>query len=381
MSLRTPLALAAALSLGATLVVAAPAHAAPQDLFSTTTVDVVAQPAGESLFGGTAHVSATSGALQVVLGLAIGLDVVASLREGGTELTTCTITIGSTECTLSTGGLLPAGATAVTVHFTAGPNTVEYGGTVFAVTGSAPTMAIQWQDAAGTWVDGSGTTVALRGATALRCLVTNNSNAPITLASVEATANLSPAGTVTAPITGTLAAGETGTFPVWSGQASEVGSASCSGGVTLRDGTGTGNGTGGGIVPMSGTITVDRPLAPGTTVTVTGDNIQPPIVPSYIVLLDGVPVSGSPVAAPGPDYDFSLAVAIPAALAPGVHVLTVVAAFNGRDTAIAAFSFEVPEPALATTGAEADALLLVGGVLLLGGAAVLVGSRRRESTR
>lgn len=381
MRLRSPLALAAAVGIAASLFVATPAQAAPQSLFGTT-VNVVAQPSGDSLLGGTAYVPVGSVALQAVLGSPLAFDVVVSVRDSGGEVTTCTIVSGNTDCSMSPVGLFSAGATPVTVRFTGDATLADYAGTVFAVTGTAPTVRIEWLDAAGTWVDGSGTSVPLRGDTALRCVVTNNSNAPVTFNSFEGVAFLSPSGTQTTPITGTLGAGATGRYTIWSGQASEVGSASCSGGVSLRDGTGTGNGNGGGVIPIGGTITVDRAPAPGTTVTITGDNVVPPVVSQYAVLLDGVPVAGSPVASPGPDFDFTLAVDIPADLAPGEHVLSVVAEFGDVDSAIAAFRFTVAGPELAATGAATDAMPLLGGALLLFGAgALLLAARRRVSIR
>lgn len=377
---RPALALLAAASLGAALVVAAPAQAAPQSLFGTT-VNVVAQPSGNSLIGGTAYVSAVGGALLAVLGAPLGFDVVVSLRDGGGEVTSCTVVSGNTVCSLTTTGFSD-GATPVTVRVAGNATTTDFSGTVFVVTNTPPSVSIEWRDAAGTWINGSGTSVPLRGDTAVRCVVTNNSNAPITFASFQGEAFFSPSGSQVTPVTGTLAGGATGFYTVWSGPASTVTSASCSGGVTLSDGTGTGNGNGGGTIPIGGTITVDRTPAPGTTVTITGDEIIPPVVSEYAVLLDGVPVAGSPVAAPGPDFGFTLAVTIPTGLAPGEHVLSVVAEYGDVDSALAAFRFTVPEPALAATGATTDAAPLLGGaLLLLGAGALLLAARRRVSIR
>ena len=388
MRARSAFALLAAAGLGAALVVAAPAQAAPQSLFGTT-VNVVAQPSGSSLIGGTAYVSAGGGALVAVLGASLGFDVVVSVRDGGTEVTSCTVFSGNTACSLTTTGFSD-GATPVTVRVAGNATTTDFTGTVFVVTNTPPSVGIEWRDAAGTWIDGSGTSVPLRGDTAVRCVVTNNSNAPITFASFEGVASLTPFGSQVTAITGTLAGGATGYYTVWSGPASTVTSASCSGGVTLSDGTGTGNGNGGGTIPIGGSITVDRTPAPGTTVTITADEVLPPLVTEYAVLLDGVPVAGSPVAVSGPDWDFTLAVTIPTGLAPGEHVLSVVAEYGGVDSALAAFRFTVPEPALAATGTAAEAAPLLGGallllgagtLLLLGAGTLLLAARRRVSIR
>lgn len=375
------LAAIAAISLGSALVVAAPAQAAPQSLYGTT-VSVFSTSSGDSLLGSTAYVPVSGAALNVVLASTLGFDVIVSLRQGATELSTCTITTASTSCGIATAGLFAAGATPVTVRFAGGPSTVEYTGTVFAVTNVAPAITIEWQDAAGDWVDGSATSVPLRGSTALRCVITNNSNAPMTFTSMQGEAFFTPSGSLITPITGTLAAGATGRYTLWSGEASTVGSGSCAGGVSLRDGTGTGNGDGGGVIPITGTIEVDQTPAPGTTVTITADSIVPPVVTEYSVLLDGVPVAGSPVAASGPGFGFVLDVVIPSTLAPGDHVLSVVVSFNGVDSAIAAFPFTVAGPQLAATGSTMDALPAIGGALLfLAAGALLFGLRRRVTAR
>lgn len=386
MSLLRPVAVAATLALAASLAALSPAHAAPQALFGTT-VDVIAQPSGDAVLGSTAYVPVSGGTVVATLAASLGSDVDVTLLNGATTIDTCTIVSGDTTCGLSTGGILPAGPTAVTVRFVMGVTTVDYTGTLFAVTSPAPTVRIQWQDAAGTWVDGSGIGLPLRGPTALRCVVTNNSNAPITFVSFTSSIALSSSGSIVVPLTGSLAAGVIGYYPIWSGLASEASSASCAGGVSLRDGTGTGNGTSGGVIPIGGTITVDRTPAPGTTVTITGDLLVPPVVSQYAVLLDGVAVAGSPVAVSGPDFDFSLAVAIPASLAPGTHVLSIVASYSGQNSALAAFTFSVAEPQLAATGAALDestmatpsALAIL--VVLAGLVLVLTARQRRGRER
>lgn len=357
-----------------------PAHAAPQS-FLGTTVEVVATTSGDSLLGGTAYIQSGGTPFRVTLGDPLVADVTATLLVGAATVDTCTITAGLDECLMNTYSPLPSGANAATVRFTSGATTVDYAGTIFVVENLAPTARIEWQDAAGTWVDGSGIGLPLRGSTALRCVVTNNSNAPVTFSSFSAGASLLPSGSITVPITGTLAAGGVGYYPVWSGLASEVSSASCSGSVEVRDGTGNGGGTGGGVIPIGGTITVDRTPAPGTTVRITGDQIVPPVVSQYAVLLDGVPVAGSPIAVSGPDFDFTIDVVIPSSLAPGRHVITVVASYSGQDSALAAFGFEVAQPQLAATGPALDGTgLLAPGVLalLVAGAGMMLLARPRR---
>lgn len=374
------------IAMAASVSALSPAQAAPLSLFGTT-VEVVATTSGDSLLGGTAYTQSGGTPFLVTLGDPLASDVTATLLVGADTVDSCTITVGLNDCVMNSYSPLPAGANAATVRFTSGASTVDYAGTIFVVTNIAPTVRIEWRDAAGSWVDGSGTGLPLRGSTALRCVVTNNSNAPITFTSFSSGASLLPSGSISVPITGTLAAGAVGTYPVWSGLASEVSSASCSGSVSVLDGTGNGGGTGGGVIPIGGTITVDRTPAPGATVTITGDLIVPPVVSEYSVLLDGVPVAGSPVSAPGPDYDFTIDVDIPASLAAGDHVITVVASYSGQNPALAAFAFEVAEPQLAATGSQLDGTALVAPgalALLVAGAGVLLlapGRRRGATTR
>jgi hypothetical protein len=145
---------------------------------------------------------------------------------------------------------------------------------------------------------------------------------------------------------------------------------------------------------MTGTIDVNHTPAPGTTVTVTGDNVGP-TSGSYSIRLDDVAVAGSPVSTPGPDFDFTLDVPIPALMAPGVHMLTVVETSSGRNAALAAFPFTVPEPpateppatdsgsTLATTGQALSGNVLiaastVGALVIAAGAALIISARRRR---
>lgn len=372
-----------ALALAASVLAASPAQAAPQSLFGTT-VDVFSPITSESLLGSTVYVPEITPLLVVEIGDAQATDIDVTALDGATTIDSCVIVAGGTMCGLSSLGGLPDGATPVTVQFVMGAATETVSGTVFVVTNDAPTFRLEWRDAAGLWVDGTGIGIALRGATALRCVITNNSNAAITFDTVTAMIELNPSGTEAVPITGTLAAGAVGRFTVWSGLAPAIYSASCSGGVDLRDGTGAGGGNGGGVIAMGGTITIDRTPAPGQTVTITADGVTPPLVTEYSVLLDGVPVSGSPVSAPPPDFGFMLDIAVPTSLAVGDHVISVVVTYQGRDTAIAAFPFQVAAPELAATGAELDASSaawsgLVGLLVVAAGAGLLAASRRRHS--
>jgi hypothetical protein len=372
-----PFVLTISLAVIAGTVWASPAQAAPQSLLGTT-VEVVATTSGDSLLGGTAYIQSGGTPFLVTLGAPRASDVTATLIVGVAIIDTCTITAGFGDCVMNSYSALPAGAHAATVRFTMGATTADFTGTIFVVTNIAPTVRIEWHDAAGTWVDGSGTGLPLRGSTAMRCVVTNNSNAAITFTSFSSTVLLLSSPPSIVPITGTLTAGAIGYYPVWSGLVSEVSSASCSGSISVLDGTGNGAGTGGGLIPVDGTITIDRTPAPGITVTITGDEIVPTMVAEYSVLLDGVAVAGSPVAAPGPDYDFVIDVDVPASLAAGDHVITVVATFDSRNIAYAAFPFSVADPELAATGAAMDAPLGFGALALLSGLAMLLTARRRR---
>lgn len=374
--------LVVALALGSGALLAAPAHAAPQTLFGTT-VDTVAQPSGESVLGDTAHVLSIGSSVDSTLGAARGLDVVVTLRENGTDLVACTIPAGGLSCSLFTGDLLAPGAHDVTMRFTMGAETVDVAGEFFSVASDSPTVGIEWRDASGAWIDGNGVGLPLRGDTALRCVVTNNSNAPIEFATLAAS---TPAGSV--PISGTLEAGETGYYEVWTGDAASVtSSVACSGGVTRRDGTITGGGNGGGVISLGGTVTVTPQLAPGVTATLVGDSITPPVSPTYAVLLDGADVAGSPITpGPSPKFAFSLEISIPDSLAPGTHAVSLVASSSGRDVVIAYFPFDVPEvpveAELAATGAVGEGALALGALALLGGGLLLVAeAHRRRSAR
>jgi hypothetical protein len=187
-----------------------------------------------------------------------------------------------------------------------------------------------------------------------------------------------------------VAAGAVGYYVAYSGPVSNAGAGSCSGSVTFASGSGSGNGNGVGITRMTGTIDVNQTPAPGTTVTVTGDNVGPNSG-SYSIRLDDVAVAGSPVSTTGPDFDFTLDVPIPALMAPGVHTVTVVETISGRNAALAAFPFTVPEPpatdsgsTLAATGQALSGNVLiaastVSALVVAAGAALIISARRRRS--
>jgi hypothetical protein len=369
-------ALLAALALGGTALIASPASAAPQSIFGTT-VDVTAVVSGDSLLGETAYVPEGSVDLLAELNSVLAFDVDVTVLDGPTTLGTCTIAIGDLSCVVTTTAL-PAGATPVTARF-AGSTTVDFTGTLFSVTNVAPSVFIEWQDASGAWVDGSNQATPLLGDTAVRCLVTNNSNAAITFDSFNGEGGDS--GVV--PITGTLEAGATAIYPLWSGPVSSNPTASCSGSITLLSGEGNGGGTGGGTIPGVGTISASATPAPGTTVTVTGDGLEPRVIFDYAVLLDGVEVPGSPVTPVGPDFDFSIDVQIPASLEPGTYAITVQGTFEGRDIAFAYFPFDVAQPEsdvaqpeLAATGPSLTEPVGIAALVLAAGALLVVAARR-----
>lgn len=366
------------LAIAATTLVAAPAHAQVETLFGTT-VEVIILPSSDSLLGETAYVPSTGGGVIVTIGAVQPENVVFELREGATVLSTCTIPSGGGSCSTSVPSL-SGGAHSVTARFTQGATVVDLTGTLFSVISAAPSVALEWQDASGTWVDGSAIGLPLFGDIAMRCTVTNNSNAPFTFNSFSGSVSYSGAPPST-PITGTLAGGATGHYPIWSGAATDQPSGNCNGGVMLADGTGTGNGIGGGVIGVDGTIEVSPALAPGRTVTVVGSDLYPPVVSTFQVLFDGEPVDGSPVTlSGGPDYAFSIDVDIPEKLAPGTHAISIVGSYSGRDVVFAYFPLTIEAPALPATGADAVLPTAAGlGFLLLGAALLVLTARRRRA--
>jgi hypothetical protein len=392
------LAISATLTAVSTVVAVTPAQATDQAFFGTTgNVRAPSALAGsDMLIGSTAYVSSTGGSLQPYIATPIATDMPVTITRSGATVGTCTISAGGTWCDINTGSSLPAGATAVTVRFATAGSSADFTGTLFSVVETYPTFSMEWQDAAGTWIVGSGgPAVPIMGTTALRCTIVNNSNAPITWTSLSATATLLPSGSISIPVRETLAGGTTGHYDVYSGSVSGIGSASCSGGGQLFNGYGVGGGSGLGRTAVSGTIEIDQTPAPGTTVTITGDGVYSGTAGSYAVLLDDVAVDGSPVSTTGPDYDFSVDVNVPSDLAPGEHMLKVVETASGKNVAFAAFPFTVAEPPatelpagggepqLPTTGpsfpgntvaAVSTLALLVSGA----GVALVISARRRR---
>jgi hypothetical protein len=372
------LLLALPLAIVGSLALAAPAHAATEPIFGTT-VEVTLFPSGDSLLGSTAYFPDSGGGIVVTVADAPATAIQFELLDGPTTVASCTVAIATTGCSTGSAGLTP-GTHSVTARFTQGATTVEHTGTLFSVLTAAPSVTLEWQDAAGNWVDGASIGLPLFGETAMRCVVTNNSNAPFTFLSFTGAVSFvgSPSPT---PITGTLAGGATGHYPIWSGPSSTGASGGCTGSVTLASGIGSGNGTGGGIIPISGTIEASPALAPGRTVTVEGAGLVPPVITSFEVLFDGVPVDGSPVAlSGGPDYAFTIDVDIPATLAPGTHAITVVGSYSDREIAFAYFPLEIAAPVLPATGV--DVVTPAGSalaVLVLGGVVVLAAARRRRA--
>jgi len=388
------LAIAATAVATATFVAVTPAQATGQS-FAGTTVDVRAPAAlagNDKLIGSTAYVPLTAGSLQPFIPAPIATDIVVTIVRVGSTVGTCTIFAGGTFCDINAGSSLVAGATAVTVRFATAGSTADFAGTLFAVTATAPSVGLEWQDAAGRWIDGTGAALPLLGNTALRCVVTNNSNAPMTFGSFSSNVSRVSGSPVITAITGNLAAGAVGYYGAYSGPVSNAGAGSCSGSVTLASGSGSGGGNGLGISRMTGTIDVNHTPAPGTTATVTGDNVGP-TSGSYSIRLDDVAVAGSPVSTIGPDFDFTLDVNIPALMAPGVHMLTVVETRSGRNAALAAFPFTVAVPVpsgsgnnsqLAATGLVLSANTLaaaatLASLVMAAGAALIIWARRRQS--
>lgn len=372
------LLLALPLALIGSLALAAPAHAASEPIFGTT-VDVTVFPSGDSLLGSTAYLPDSGGGIVVTVAEAPATAIAFELLDGSSSLAVCTIAIATTACSTGTAGLT-AGAHSVTARFTQGATTVEHTGTLFSVVTVSPTVTLEWQDAAGNWVDGSSIGLPLFGNTAMRCVVVNNSNAPLTFLSFTGAVSYASAPPAT-PITGALAGGATGYYPIWSGPSSVGPSANCNGSVTLASGITSGNGNGGGVIPIAGTIDVSPALAPGRTVTLAADGLVPPVITTFEVLFDGEPVDGSPVVLSGaPDFAFTIDVDIPATLAPGTHAITVVGSYSGRDVAFAYFPLEIAAPVLPATGVDVVAPAgLALAVLALGGLVVFAAARRRRA--
>lgn len=351
------------------------AAAAPLSLFGTT-VSVMSVPSGDSLLGGTSYVPITAdGGLIVETAAPLAEDVLVQIIEAGTESSRCTIQAGFTQCSMSSAGVYDAGANPVTVRFTKGAIVIDYTGTVYAVTDVQPSVRLEWRDAAGTWVDGSLTAVPLLADTAMRCVVTNNSNAPITLETFAGSLSL-PSGSLTDTITDELQAGETGEYVIWEGPVDGAMSATCSGPVGLRDGRGTGNGTGGGVIALSGQIMIDRPFDPGSMVRLTGSGLLPPTPASLRILFDGVEVEGSPVTVADPTWGFAIDVQVPADLPPGNYSLDVVGTYGDNEIAFASFPLTVPAPALAATGMGVAPFWMTPLVLLGAGALLIMITRR-----
>ena len=415
MRFTSPLALFSALAIiavtfaSATFVSVSPAQATEQAFFGTTgNVRAPAALVGsEKLIGSTAYVPYTGGSLQPYISSTIATDIVVTITHPGATVGTCTIFAGGTFCDIDTGNSLRAGSTDVTVRFASGGSSADFIGTLFAAVETPPTFSLEWQDAAGNWIVGSGgPALPLMGTTALRCVVVNNSNAALTWRTLNLNGSLSPSGSISIPVRETLAAGATGHYNIYSGSVSGIGSGSCSGGGQLPSGSGLGGGNGLGITPVSGTIVIDQTPEPGTTVTITGDGVFSGNAGSYAVLLDNVAVAGSPVVTAVPDYDFSIDVDVPSDLAPGEHMLKVVETASGKNVVFAAFPFEVPEPlpteppateppaaelpdadsgsTLANTGQALSGIALVAvstfsALIVAAGAALIISARRRRT--
>jgi hypothetical protein len=321
------LAITGALTAVSTVVAVTPAQATDQAFFGTTgNVRAPAALAGnDKLIGSTAYVASTGGTLQPYIATPIATDMPVTITRTGATVGTCTIYAGGTWCDINTGSSLPAGAPAVTVRFATAGSSADFTGTLFSVVETSPTFSMEWQDAAGTWIVGSGgPSVPIMGTTALRCTIINNSNGDIIWRSLNLNGTLLPSGSISIPIRETLAGGTTGHYDVYSGSVFGIVAGSCSGGGQLPTSSGVGNGTGLGVIAVSGTIDIDQTPAPGTTVIITGDGVYSGTAGSYAVMLDDVAVDGSPVSTTAPDYDFSVDVNVPSDLAPGAHRLIVV---------------------------------------------------------
>lgn len=382
---RRSLTLAALVGLVGALFFAAPAAAAPQPGLGTT-VDAVIYPSGQSGLGETVWLPSSTSTLVASTVDPVLATTVVELWEGATLLATCDIPVTATGCS-DTIPALSSGAHSVEYTFSSTAGTATFSGTLFTITEPTPTVTIEWQDAGGNWIDGSGIGVPLfaTATTTGVCVITNLSNAPVTFNSAEVTV-FHPSGPETVlPITGTLEAGAQLAFEFYAGPVSGVSGVSCSVGVLFAGGfSGGGNGDGGGVIPITGTLTASPlSVAPGDTITVTGTNVDPPLFEEIRVLLDGAPAPGSPtgLTMPGGILDFD--VVIPTTATAGTHTIAVQGYYNAGQryvlVTLATFTVTV-SGGLAATGVEnLTAPGLIAVALLLGGALLLV--RRRLATR
>lgn len=333
------------------------------------TVDVVVQPSGQSGLEDLAYVPLTGGAVVAGTSIPVTTATEMTVTEGVAELAACTIAVAAQGCS-GNFVALTAGAHSVTYTFDDGVNTVSFAGTIFAVTAVAPTVTIEWQDADGTWIDGSGGGVPLLGSadTAARCVITNNSNAFISLASFTAAIG-HPVGSHTlVPLTGTVDPGSARAFTTYAGPVSDVTNHHCTGGITFAFGDGSGGGIGGTRFLIEGNITAS-PLNvdPGDTVTVTATGLLPPVSSVYTVTVNGVAAPGSPTTLVMPGGDLSFDVVFPTS---GTYTLAVHNVYSGQTITFASFTVNVT--GLAATGADATVPLALGLLLLFVGTAFVV---------
>lgn len=368
LALALPLALIAALT-------AAPAYAAQQSGLGTT-LDVTIQPGTQSALEETAYLPVGGGTAIADTGDAVAADTTMTITEGATTLMSCTIVTGNTQC----GDTVPAidpGANNVVYTFDNGTSSVAFNGVLFGVTNVAPTVTLEWQDADGDWIDGSAIGIPLfsSAVTTARCTVTNNGNAPATLAGATGTVGHPSASDTIVPLSGTIASGATQSFPLWTGTASGVSTAGCSVPIDFPASSGSnGNGTGGGVILIGGTITTSAlAIPPGGTVSVAGAGLMPPINTTYHVTVNGAPAPGSPVTITVPAGEFDLDVVFPTA---GTYTLAVHNDASPTDITFATFTVTVGVAEIADTGADENATLAVAGLLVLAGSALLVLRRR-----
>jgi hypothetical protein len=368
------------LALGAATLAPLPAAATPQPLFGTT-VDVIVQWSGQTLLGQTARMASTGGMLVARVEEPRATNIAVTFFLDSAPLGACTIVAPlGTNCATGTGALA-AGEYTVDVAFSDGVDTVTYQGTLLAVDVAAPEIALEWRDAVGNWIDGTGGDVPLRGETTARCVITNVSNASFVFDAFEATITHATLGAVT-PITGTLEAGQSRAVEVWSGPVSGLTSASCGGSVSYATSMTASGSRSGTVIPVTGTFALSATTAaPGDTVVLTASGIGPAIAATYPVRLDGAPVAGSPFAVTVPDPNFRADVALPADAALGAHLVTLAVTYNGITSVVAALPITVALPELAATGTDPVALARAAGLgllMLLGGALLLASARRRR---
>lgn len=227
-------------------------------------------------------------------------------------------------------------------------------------------------------MNGSSTAIPMLASVNIQvvCLITNNGNATLTLDSVHGYINHPVDPQTYHDLTGTIPPGDTASFLIYSGPASNATGYDCGGGISYSPASDTnGGGIGGAIVPVAGTITTSPlTIAPGESVAIAGSGIVLPITTEFPVTVNGVEVPGSPMVLDAIAGTFGMSVPFPNA---GTYKLALTTEFNGRTITYAVWDVTVVA-ALPDTGARSVPLAALAGALVAAGAALLIYRRNRS---